>query len=243
MSIDINYFSFSPSRADKRWPDFVADISILRRRPISWKTYEKQLVESYGGKSDFNILNERQRLLELDRDAPIDYLTHENIFNRDFLLYDLKNLDIYYGSVRNEDFESPKIEWALQKAILEAFGLRKVNEYYSNDHSDYSPTRNEWIKIHQNINIDIIEEAINRLMKELQWDNVEWGKDSAKEAVISYLKSIKPVMGDLQETPDAVFISRTAGVTEVEPKSVNLLLMERAKKHTVKFKGALPPVL
>jgi len=34
MSIDVNYYSFSPARADKRWPEFIEDIKVLRAKIV-----------------------------------------------------------------------------------------------------------------------------------------------------------------------------------------------------------------
>lgn len=42
MSVDVYYYSFSPSRADKEWPHFVDDITALRQRHAPWEKYCKE---------------------------------------------------------------------------------------------------------------------------------------------------------------------------------------------------------
>ena len=39
MSIDVNYYSFSPSRADQQWPHFIEDLSVLRKKHATWNQH------------------------------------------------------------------------------------------------------------------------------------------------------------------------------------------------------------
>ena len=173
------------------------------------------------------VLNQRQELL--DTGAAVDYLKYENSFDQDQLISDLKYLDIYYGSVRDDYFENPKLEFDFLENIIKAFNL-KIEEGL--------PTKEEWIKLFQNINSENIQKLDEYFAKKYGWS-----EGDAEGAIRDYLRSVRPVAKDLKETPDAFFIRVYGGGDDVEPKSAELLLLERAKKHAEKYKGLLKPVL
>lgn len=343
MSIDVNYYSFSPSRADKQWPHFIEDVSILRKKHSTWHKHQndtqefqkiqakieddfkprinkitKEIFDFFDKKgyiipwiewdaeygtdkfgnpthmtdedkmaylkvygcvyprgSDLNnkdipylmlrmdapeldesynqITNERNEAIEqlrkqttitptnnesvtlnkhqeeLDRNTDLSYLKFENNFNNDQLIFDLKNLDIYYGSVVNEYFEDPKLEYTYLEALVAVYNLKTENNI---------PTREEWIRLFENISNERIYEVGKHLANELNWDQNE-----AEWAIKDYLRSVRPVVKDLKEQPDAIFIRMYGGEIEVEPKNAEIILIERAKKNTTKYKGQLPPVL
>lgn len=341
MSIDVNYYSFSPSRADKQWPNFIEDVSVLRKKHSTWHKYEKdtqdfqkkraeietnfepriseirkkifdffdqkgyiipwvewntnqgtdrhgnpttitdedkmgylnvygcvyprgsdlknkdvpylmlripELEESYN-----QIINERNEAIEqlrkqvtitptndksvtlnkrqeeLDSNTDLSYLKYENTFDNNQLIFDLKNLDIYYGSVINDYFEDPKLEYTYLEALVAVYNLNTENNI---------PTREEWIRLFQNISNEKIQEVCVRLANELNWD-----KNEAEWAVKDYLRSVRPVVKDLKEQPDAIFVRMYGGEIEVEPKNAEIILIERAKKNATKYKGQLLPAL
>lgn len=345
MSIDVNYYSFSPSRADKKWGHFIEDMTVLRKKNSYQKEREKNyhplgfskksaeieahfetLIEQarkkifdhfnakgyyipwiewnenqgvdnlgrtfnmtdedkmnyllvygcvYPKGTDLNeknhpysmlwtdaaelgneyekikeefdleiaklfetprvdlqegekvILNDRQE--KLTEEVDLSYLIYEDAFNEEQLINDLKYLDIYYGSVVNEYFESPKIEFTFLETIVDIFQLKNDNGI---------PTKEEWIRAFQNITTEKIQQATNVLMKELHWD-----EDEAGWGIRDYLRSVKPIAKDLKENPDAFFVRSYGGYNEVEPEKSESLLLERARMHAEKYKGLLQPVL
>lgn len=343
MSIDVNYYSFSPSRADKQWPHFIEDLSVLRKKHSTWHKHEKGTQEfqkkraeieanfepriSQIRKKIFNffdqkgfiipwvewntdqgtdrhgnlititnedkmeylkiygcvyprgadlknkdvpylmlrmdapeleesydqIINERNKAIdqlheqvtvapmedksielnkrqeELDNNTDLSYLKYEDTFDNNQLFFDLKNLDIYYGSVVNEYFEDPKLEYTYLETLIAVYNLKTENNV---------PTREEWIRLFQNISNEKIQEMSERLANELNWD-----KNEAEWAIKDYLRSVRPVVKDLKETPDSIFFRFYGGEIEVEPKNAEIILIERAKKNATKHKGQLPPVL
>ena len=343
MSIDVNYYSFSLSRADKQWPHFVEDVSVLRKKHSTWHKHEKgtqdfqkkqaeietnfepriseirkkifdffdqkgyiipwvewntdqgtdrhgnpmtitdedkmEYLKIYGcvyprgsvlnnkdvpylmlrmdspelEESYDRIINERNEAIEqlskrviiapindkgvtlnkrqerLDSGTDLSYLKYENKFDNDQLIFDLKNLDIYYGSVVNEYFEDPKLEYTYLETLIEVYNLKTENNI---------PTREEWIRLFQNISNEKIQEVSECLANELDWD-----KNEAECAIKDYLRSVRPVVKDLKEQPDTIFVRMYGGEIEVEPKNAEIILIERVKKNAAKYKGQLPPVL
>lgn len=359
MSIDVSYYSFSPSRADKQWSHFVEDISVLREKNKDWqskeisndmlseKKYERSEVDilhvqfesrinemrkkifrffdekgfiipwvEWNSKTDFtntderkmeyllnygcvfsretkkkdrknqyeileknkNIpyltlskdapklkeayeqiineydqalkqlsdklqkerpvpvvdnlkpiveLNERQK--EIDDEAIACYLTNNNIFNKEGLLDDLKILDLHYGAVVDQGFEMPKIEYTCLTALVLVYDLKTEDDI---------PSREEWIRLFDNINDDLLKKAGSYLAKEYDWDD-EGGFLEIK----NYLRSIRPVIEDLKENLDAIFLRSYDQGRFAEPLSAESFLLERAKKHMEEYKGKLPPVL
>lgn len=343
MSIDVNYYSFSPSRADEQWPHFVEDVSVLRKKHSTWHKHEKDTLDFqkkqtgietnfepriseirkkifdffdqkgyiipwvewntsqgtdrhgnpmtitdedkmeylkiygcvYPRGSDLNnkdvpylmlrmdapeleesynqITNERNEAIEqlrkqatitptnnksvalnkrqeeLDSNTDLSYLKYENTFDNKQLIFDMKSLDIYYGSIVNEYFEDPKLEYTYLEALVAVYNLNTENNI---------PIREEWIRLFKNISNEKIQEVGERLANELNWD-----KNEAEWAIKDYLRSVRPVVKDLKEQSDAIFIRMYGGEIEVEPKNNEIILIERAKKNATKYKGQLPPVL
>ena len=172
-------------------------------------------------------LNQRQ--IDLDKVGILDYLVYQDKYDYEQLVNELKYLDIFYGSVRNEYFEDPKLEEFFLEILIKKFQLKTEEKF---------PTKEEWIRAFQNITPQIIEELVESAMKDLQWS-----KDEADAGIVNYLKSVRPVVKDLKETTDGFFISDYGGVEEVEPPSADAALMERAKMHAEQYKGLIVPVL
>ena len=166
---------------------------------------------------------------ELDSNTYLSYFKYENAFDNGQMIYSLKELDVYYGSVKNDSFEEPKLEYACLEALIAAFKLKT---------EDNVPTREEWIRLFQNISDEKIREAGEKLASEIRMQ-----QDEAERLIKDYLRSVRPVAKDLQETPDAIFCRYYWSETELEPKEAESLLIERAKKHAADYKGQLPPVL
>jgi len=343
MSIDVNYYSFSPSRADKQWSHFVEDVTVLRKKHSTWHKHEKdtqdfqkkqaeietnfepriseirkkifdffdqkgyiipwvewntdQGTDRYGNlttitdedkleylkifgcvyprgadlknnevpylilrmdapeleESYDQIFNERNEAIkqlskqiiiaptsddsvtlnkrqeELDRNANLSYLKFESSFNNEQLIIDLENLDIYYGSVASENFEDPKLEETYLEALIKVYSLKTENNI---------PTREEWIRLFQNISNEKIQEASECLASELNWN-----KNEAELVIRDYLSSVRPVVKDLKEQSDAIFVRVYWGEFEIEPKSAKIVLIERAEKNAANYKGQLLPVI
>ena len=344
MSIDVNYYSFSPSRADKHWLNFVEDFTVLRQKHAPWKQHEaesdnyrkkqkeaeanfepqisairKKIFDHFdtqgyvipriewnsdigvdeSGSPVFTmtdkdkmeyllvygcvyprgvdltrkdnpylmlrtdapeleekyrkIISKRQDTLakaaniaiispsqdagivltehqkKLYDEASLGYLIYENIYDNTGLTRDLKAMDIFYGSFANEYFENPKIESSFLESLIEYFKLE-------NDQG--IPKKKEWIRAFQNINPMAVQEMGKIISKEYHWET-----DEADSAVTDYLQSVRPVVKDLKETPDAIFVRVYGGYPEAEPTSAEATLIERARKHASEFKGSLPPVL
>lgn len=343
MSTDVNYYSFNPLRANKHWPHFIEDFSVLRKKHSIWDKDEEDIQkfrkerdeiedsfkpkinkitkeifdffdkkgyiipwiewdaeygeDKYGNQlymgdeekmkylkvygcvyprgSDLKnketpylmlkmdapeleeaydqIIDERDKAItqpirkdvftlkdgiivelnkrqkELDKNTDLSYLKYDNVFDNNQLISDLKNLDIYFGSVESDYFENPNLEHVYLEVIIETYNLKTEN---------YIPTREEWIRVFQNITNEKIEEAGNRLLYETDGD-----KDEAEWVIKDYLRSVRPVIKDLKENPGSIFIRSYGGEIEVEPKGAEAILLERAQKHATKYKGQLPPVL
>ena len=343
MSIDVNYYSFSPSRSDHEWPHFIEDLSVLRKKHSPWNKYQKDTQEFQKKRAEIEanfeprsaeirnkifdffdkkgytipwvewnaelgtdrhgnpitltdedkmeylkvygcvyprgtdlknkdvpylmlrkdapeleeahdrIINERNESIDklskqitiapmedknvilnnrqkkLNDETDLSYLKYENEFNGNQLIFDLKNLDIHYGSVGNKYFEDPKLEYTYLEALIAVYNLQTENNV---------PKRNEWIRLFQNINNETIQRASVQLAKEFHW-----GKEESELALKDYLRSVRPVVKDLKEINDSIFIRMYGGEIEVEPKNAESILLERAKKHATKYKGLLPPVL
>ncbi len=343
MSIDVNYFSFSSSRADKHWPHIKEDLPVLRKRHanrpeykrkaekqreeverieksfesslkeiqekifnhfkekgyfIPWIEWDKggEGTDRYGNRrwwdnqekmeyllnygpvylknADLNdknipylilrtdapeleekyrqrieekqdaifnflkssplppqedeniILNGRQKALENSYLG--DYLIYDQGFNQSRLLTDLKYLDLHYGAILNDSFEDPKLELTYLEAFIDQFHLKTENGL---------PLKEEWIRLYSNITQKSIQDAECWVAKYLNWN-----KEEAEGILIDYLKSVKPVIKDLKETPDAIFIRMYGGTDKAEPLSAETLLADRANQHSKEYKGIAPPV-
>lgn len=343
MSVDVNYYSFSPSRADRQWCNAMEDLSVLRKKHSTWDQHEKdsqeyqikkdkvinsfepriseirkkifdffdkkgfiipwvewnenqgtdihgnlmtitdeikmEYLQVYGcvyprgsdlkkkdvpylmlrmdapelEKSYNQIINERDQAIselrgqiiiapmedksvvlnnrqeELDDNTDLSYLKYKNAFNENELAFDLKSLDMYYGSVVNEYFECPKLEADCLEALIKTYNLITENNI---------PTRNEWIRLFQNLNDEKIQEACNNYA-----GNSDRDKEEAEWIIKDYLRSVRSVVKDLKTTPDAIFIRMYGEDREVEPNNSEEILMKRAKKHAAKYSGQLLPVL
>lgn len=213
MSIDINYYSFSLKRANERWDEFREDFLAIRQKNMM---------------GDNNLeLNPRQEKLLKDAYAGDIFYT-EKIDDYD-VQYGLKAIDLYYGAVINDRFESPKVEFNFLENIVRHFGL----EVEAN-----IPTKKEWIRLFETLKTDDILAISEMLVKEIGWEPKE-----ARDELVSYLKSIRPVMKDLKEVDDAIFLSWYGGTDKVEPESSEGIMYGRFLDHKSQFQDVLGEIL
>ena len=343
MSVDVDYFSFSPSRADKEWPNFVEDFLVLRKRHAPWDDYvedarelekQKEKIEAtyepkikkaahdafaffkdkgfvipwvdwetgagtdrwgnvitmsdvdkidylqsagvvYPADADHDAknlpfmsvsrdapqlfddyesvvdrmnrdiaalsgaspisdsqdtsvaLNERQDAIE--KDSRSSYLIYENVFDEESLLRDLITVDLYYGSRKTDYFEDPKIEHWHLLALIDVFDMKTDGNI---------PLKDELIRVFTTFTPRKLEEVIQWMMREMDWDH-----KTSDGGFREYVRSVRPLVKDLENVPDALLVREYGGGEKVEPNSAQELLMKRAKKHAEQFKGLLPPVL
>lgn len=123
------------------------------------------------------------------------------------------------------------IEGISRAANLE---LEDGNEFGKN-----VPTKKGWIDLFTNLNEDILGRASQVITDLTGWDL----EDESRYGLIQYLKSIKPVIKDLRDSEDAIFIRRYGGDIIVEPEKAEKLLAERALKHVKQFNNMISPVI
>ncbi|PIR73919.1 MAG: hypothetical protein COU35_05300 [Candidatus Magasanikbacteria bacterium CG10_big_fil_rev_8_21_14_0_10_47_10] len=159
--------------------------------------------------------------------APLANLTYEGeARDEDTVINDLKFLDLYYGSVgTNPTPESGKQEYYVHKAIAEAAGLKHE--------ADYQP-KDDWIKIYSQIDDAYIETAVSIIMKDTGWEN-----DEGREILIEFLRNVRPVVKDLKENEDSIFVTDWDTDWKVSPESAEELLMKRAKNHLENFRNLM----
>ncbi len=207
MSVDLNYYSFSPKRADEGWKNFKKDALLLRRKNAL-------------GKKDIKLNHRQQSLL---RDAySKDLFSSKNLTDHN-IEYGMKMIDLHYGAVRNIYFESPKVEFIIIKCLVEQFKLETEDNF---------PAKNEWARAFKSLQVDDVNTIAQAMTK-----SIGWSPEEARNELFSFLRSIKPVVKDLNETADAIFISWYAGVKAVEPKSSEELLYARYLEHKKQLRG------
>jgi hypothetical protein len=209
MSIDVNYYSFSPSRADSGWKNFKKDFLAIRQKNVMC---DKDIELTFRQKSLF------------DDSYAGDFFYLKKLDDND-ICYGLKSVDLYYGARRNDYFESPKVEAIFMECIIEHFKLEIKNEI---------PKKEEWIRAFESLKADDVQ-AISEMLAV----SIGWEIDEAQYGLIDYLKSVRPVIVDLKETKDAVFARWYGGYLEVGPQSSESILSERVKKHADKYKEIL----
>jgi hypothetical protein len=203
MSIDIGYYSFSPSRADEKWAGFVEDVQT--------------------GALEENDALDADELIG----CLIDGVCDDDYEEKRFLL-DLKLLDIFYGSVRADGFDGLRIEEECLSALVFAYNLEVENNI---------PTRNEWVRLFENLDLDLIKKAGVYLSEKLACD-----ESKGVLEIKNYLQLIRPVIKDLKANPDAVFL-KTYDREEIAPANIDGFLSERASRHLREYKEKSPSVL
>jgi hypothetical protein len=227
MSVTSNYYSFSPSRADKGWENFAADIKVLREK------YKNCHIPN----GEYNPQNERQDIvLNSRQDAlyniGLDYLLCGQVYDFQRLIYDLKEIDLYYGSVLSGGYNEAGDEMIFLEGIRQATNLEtdKETKYPS------QPTKNGWIEFYSNINNETVDKIVDCIVVEAGWE-----LRGTKSLLMEYLHFTRPVILDLKQTPDSIFLSYYDG--SATPESADEILKARAEANASKFKNILPPVL
>jgi hypothetical protein len=205
MSIDISYYSFSPKRADEGWKNFKEDALLIRRKNAL-------------GEKDTELNPRQQSLFEDAYSGDLFYSKNPDAHD---IKYGMKAIDLYYGAVRNIFFESLKVEFIIVECIVEQFRLKTEDKF---------PAKNEWIRVFKSLQVDDVDAITTAITK-----SIGWNQEEAHYGFFSFLRSIKPVVKDLNETNDAIFMSWYGGVETVEPKSSEEFLYARYLEHKEQF--------
>lgn len=108
---------------------------------------------------------------------------------------------------------------------LEAYCLEALAEAYSLALEDEVPRKEEWIRLFSELEADKSMRAIQFLAEAAELEISE-----AQNSLVSYLKEIRPVVEDLKNTPDSVFV-RDYEDGNISPNKSVQILEERAKKR------------
>lgn len=168
------------------------------------------------------ILNERQK--KLSQLHYIDELIQEEALEINDLIYLLKNLDLFFGSDLDIDIDLPNNEHIIRRSIIEYFNL---------DNNEGVPTRKEWIRVFKGIN----KEFINGCYK-----SPKYVEEFNHEDLEDYLYIIRPIVKDLNENVDAIFMLGNDCDHIVEPVSAEKILMDRFEKHIKMYEHILPKI-
>lgn len=162
MSIDVYYFSFSSSGADKQQHYFKKDITILRKY-----IFEKEDI----------FLNKRQEILTK---AHIDSLFSAQNFAKSEVFVGLKFADLYYGSMLNEYFEDPKDENFYLENLVRCLSFETENDL---------PIKKERKGLYSNITIELIQGVVKQMMQQIFFQE-EDGIAEFKKAYNEKLRNI-----------------------------------------------------
>lgn len=213
MSLDITYYSFSPSRADSNWQFIKEDLVFLREknhRHFSDKNIEKHYQntkqESIKHVVSIDYLVDKEATIQQKKEA-------------------IKFLDLFYGSPNSQTLDDGKLEMFILDAMEEARGLEP-------SHGGTLPTKKEWVELFTGLNQDLLYKITKLMARELEWPD-----DEAYSGLVWYLQQIRPVIKDLKENEDSIFVSHAGGVDIVEPSEVENLLKQRAEVIFLKLES------
>lgn len=193
MSIDITYYSFSPSRADKRWATFTDDYKQVKAGV------------SHSPKNIYTIVSDLKENRE------------------EFLLEDFVHLDLEYGAVQCNPIENGSIEYPVIEIIAKMKGFSFGDGYL---------TKEDWIKVYENLDKGFIKKFIRSVEKEF-----DWTQEEADELVMELLKNVRAVVVDFKRQADSFYVYEVNGV--IAPGSFGDQLQQRAQKHYETFKDVL----
>ena len=175
---------------------------------------------------DFSRAKAGGKIESGSRDPLANLAYEEELYDEDSVLHDLKFLDLYYGSVFIDPTpDSGKQECYLKYAITAAANLK--NE------PDHQP-KEDWIKIYSQIDEDFMNKATSILMKKTGWED-----DESREILNDFLRNVRPVVKDLKENEDSIFITDWDTDLEILPKNAEEFLMKRARNHLEKFRDLM----
>jgi hypothetical protein len=266
MSIDVTYYSFSSSRADRVWEEKGTEFVAEAFRTATPHDYEYELAtrvqEEFapqyevlrtkilsrltGGVSTYGIdENDTRAVVEFGDD--IEREEYQSLFDKERraiqaaqdahrateqaqrrgsagrseeeVLYQLQMADLECGSISTW-LEEPKLEYFFLKAIATEFGLEL---------SDDVLTRGGWMQFIVLAKEKGMAGVVRAIMEEY-----DLSEEETNEVLIDYIGSLKPLLKDMKETPDALFF-RDYGDGGGNPAEVQALLTARAAQHREQY--------
>ena len=172
-------------------------------------------------------LNENQNELLLNCQNEIEYLVKKKI-TKQKLIHSLANIDLHFGSVYYRFDEDNKVESKLLEELVDFANL---------ENEDGIPHKKEWIRLYSMLDSNFIRaagEAIN--------SNGEYETNEIEILLTDYLQEIKPVIKNLKEGSDTVFVRDYMNGYPFEPIHAQQLLTTRALKFVEQFKDILPSI-
>lgn len=198
MSADIEYFSFSQKNADEGWKHFLDDFT----KPIS--------APKLGDPED-------------SCRARIDNIkTWRKKSGEDRLIFDLKRLDLYYGSVVCRPSYVGRAMYGVVESLAEAGEVSFV---------DGSIAKEDWIKLYTMMDRTFFVKVVKVLTRNMKWTDKE-----SSEVLLDLLGIVRPMVKDLKENFDNLFVSLLDGNIEVDQSDAEKLLAARAKQHFLDFR-------
>ena len=161
-------------------------------------------------------LTERQK--KLDDGASVSFTYGKS--DKKQIILDLINVDLFYGSVI-DNFHEPASSY---ESVVEEYGL---NDWGTDQSFESDPQT--WFDIYAELNPSSVEEHRKSLAEINDWDESE-----TKGLIEDFFLGIKPLIKDLKDNPKSILIR--CAQDDLEPKSAQKLLKERAEKHYEQFK-------
>lgn len=223
MSVDYDYFSFSPSRADKRWKQAETDIPAI-------VAHARLIRESSGSptrSTTLTVLTPEQE--ELRKTCHWNYFPYATELDESALLNDLLVLDLYYGSLRWTNIEEPKAEWMILESLVKVFGIETDHGYF--------PTRSGWLNLYSRLDAEGIKRAIAIFPNDFAMEENE-----IEELYLEYLYALRPLAKDLKDNADALLFTWSPSAP-INIEIAQTLLDDRADRHREELAGIAPPLL
>lgn len=227
MSLDVTYFSFSPTRADERWKGFGPHITGLRVKYQQWlESGNIDILERTDWKEIISTFTPEERFFF---EEGSDYLFAGTVYDESHLIDTLKQLDLKYGSVSAGQFDEGSSERDALRSLAEAAELPLEEDMLSKE---------GWVYLFTHLTNEVIQKAGNSISKKNKWNL----KEESIPLLMDYLTYVRPIAKDLKATPDALFVPMYNGEIEAI-EGAGEILNQRALSHMQMYKGLLPPVL
>jgi hypothetical protein len=143
--------------------------------------------------------------------------------NESQISHSLRQLDLTYGSVSCWPMDSPKCEYNVVGVLAKIAGVPYEDGYI---------TKENLIKVFENIKFENYMKAIKLLAEEMKWDDGD-----SEDTIYEYLGNVRPVALDLKQNPETMFIMEVNG--EICPDEAGELIKQRVKDHLKIFKETL----
>lgn len=181
-----------------------------RRADEKWKNFADNIVKARINKS-----------LDIISDYNLYNLAHPaETKDEDTVARNLKFLDLDYGSISCSPSDEDKSVYTFVESLATAANLEFINGIL---------TKENWIKLYSMINKVFLEKAAGILMEETSWPI-----EDCRAILFDFLHNVRPVVKDLKENDDSIFISMVNN-EDIEPDNVVQLLNKRAQKHLQNF--------